>query len=287
MDIATTVGSLTNVITYAIYGIVGALCLAALVLIPLNALMWMRFGTFYRLCFTILFRGGKMVLHNRGINIDAIHVKSLTTGFELKDNDGKIRKFNIPSDSVSLFAGIPTTLAIDELPNTFKPTKVLEMAEQMTNAHLQNIKRFGVPRLDADGKMLVNRIAVLNDEGKPVFNAEGQQLFNEVPIIDYPIDQRVPGYKIPDFLTAQDLAEQIEIEKMITEKAIKEKSDKTLLYMGAAVAFCLAGLAALAMVIMYAPKQAKEVVEVTTTLVRPVVHTFTSTTFPFSPPPMV
>lgn len=235
-------------------------------LLPLNVLLFMKYKGLYRVMVKILLHGGKMDVHTRGIAMDPVWVAPTTTTFELEDKDGRKSKFELENRAVRLFCGIPTTFSIDAIARTFAPDQIPEMALDMANTHIRNLKAFGTPIRDKDGN-------IINDK-------DGN------PKIVFPIDQTSPDYEYPEFLSGKEHAEQIEMETIITNSLGGDK-DRKLLYGGIVILLAFIGIMGLALILIYAPQtapaQAQAGQNVATTLTNPALTT--TTTIPLAPPP--
>ena len=265
------------------------MALWGLISLPLVALSYMWLKGLLTVPLRVKLRGGKMELHTRGINITPVYIPPAQTDFEIKDANNKKRKFNIIDDSIKLLAGVPTTLGCDSLPFTFSADKVVQMSQDMANSHIKNLNTFSMPLTDEKGQIIYNEIPVYNEEtGEQLKDAIGNPVVRKIPVMRYlPIDPNLPGYEVPEFLSSKNLADQIESESMLAAKVSSGK-DMKMLYIGGAVALALVGLAAVALVLLYAPKEgATAATSVVTTVSTTLANMPTQTTIPLSPPPMI
>ena len=226
----------------------------------------------------IKLQGGKMDLHCRGPNYIPVYSPPNTMDLEIKDSKGKSRKFDITDTSIKMSNGIPITLSTDRIPRTFAADQLIEISQQMANAHIKNLNTFSVPMMEQyvgeDGKtyerVMVREIPLFDEEsGNPIVDAEGKQVVRRIPMMRYnPIDPNLPDYEVPEFLSSKNLAERIEVESILATRTSGLKDTKNMIYLGAMLMLAGLGVAAIVVLVLYAPKQAAEVASTiaTTTL---------------------
>lgn len=231
--------------------------------------------------------GAKMILHMRGLGIYPQYVPPGHTEFELKDARGKMRKFDIDDRTFRLIAGVPVALSIDDFPRTFSADQILDISRQMTNAHIHNLNSFSTPLRDETGNIVMRKVPLFDEvTGQQLTDSQGQPIFREVVAFQYhPIDPNMPDYEIPEFLSSKNLADRIEVESILATRQAGGKDNRSMIYLGACLMLAGLGVAAIIVLVLYAPQKAPQVagavIQTTTTLFQ------SGPTTTLSPPPMV
>jgi hypothetical protein len=203
------------------------LALLGAILGVMNVMLFAKLKGFYTIPIRIMFSGGRMVLHTRGNYMIPIHIPKNYSKFEMEDANKTKRTFDILSDSYKLLCGMDTALSVDALPRTFSAADIMPLADQMTNAHFINLNRFSVPLKDAEGNMLYREIPLYDEntmqplmeevtvketgkDGVETSKVVQRQMTRKIPMRQYyPIDERMPGYKTPEFFGGKEVGQRI------------------------------------------------------------------------------
>jgi len=302
--------TLALVAQYLPEAVVLIFALLGLILGAVDVVAWVWFRGLLTVPLRVKTKGGKMCIHARGVNYSCVYVPPANTSYSFNDADGKKHKHNIPNNATRLLYGIPTILSFDAMPDAFASDQVLDMARDMTNAHFKNINSFGVPIRDAAGNPLMQNIPIYDEKtgeqlmqstpvidektGEQAIDSEGKPVFKDTPVFrqvammqHFPIDQNMPEYCMPDFLSSKNLADQIETEGLMYAKVQDENKTKTWLTMAAVIAISGMGVAALCLVLLYfkCPSCNAPVVSTVTTLAQQVAEV-TTTLAGANPPPI-
>ncbi len=145
--------------------------------------------------------GGKVAKYYRGVKCKLIRLPADAKTYTLKRKDGTEYHWIITPDSERLApGGILETCLVDVIPVSLSPDMALKAAEQMANAHIENLKTFMVDDPKNPGK--------------------------KIPALDPVQWEKAPSYVLPEILSNDIVAEAIKSEASAKAEIIHDKDQK-------------------------------------------------------------